>query len=116
MRKFIQIIPITVLGGTLTKEVDFTFQANGQPTHCAVYGIDKTNDVLTRASIKDGAGVEIVPMHNINNFRDREADYLAGKMPLDMKGSNRGTFSILLKATDIADRKYELVLIMETEN
>ena len=116
MRKFIQIVKLNIPSGEVTRDIDVTFQSGGYPTHCAVFGINKITDVLTKAAIKDGAGVEIVPMHNINNFRDREAGYAEGKMPIDMKGSNRANFSVLLDGTETTQRNYDLVFLMETEN
>lgn len=116
MRTLEHIIPLTVLNGETSATVDVKLP-QGQITHVACFFRDYSaiQDGFVRASIKDVTGLEISKMQSIENYRDREAGYLAGKKPLEIEGGNVFTFTVQATQAFTADFLAELVFIYKSE-
>ena len=64
-----------------------------------VYGEDDSNgnSSVVRLSLKDSTGADICKLQNIKNYRSREAAYLVGCKPLDIKGGQIVTAEVVAK-------------------
>jgi hypothetical protein len=113
-----EVISVTVASGTSSVTSVPSFLPGGKITHVAAFFRDYAaiNTGLVRASIKDVNGNEVSQMQSIENYRDREAGYLAGKKPLPMNGGNNFTVTIQATANFSAAFNVDFVFVYEDDN
>lgn len=68
---------------------------------------------VVRVSIKDSSGQDICPMQNIENYRSREAGYIAGAKPLDIQGGQAVTIELIADENFAAATTFDFIFIYE---
>lgn len=78
------------------------------------YPADKTVRAgVVRVAIKDSSGADICPMQNVENYRSREAGYIAGSKPLDIQGGQAVTIELIADADFATATSYDFIFIYE---
>jgi hypothetical protein len=114
MKSFIQVIQLKVLAGSSSAQETIKLP-DGNVKFLAMFykDVDAANTGFVRASITDSVGEEVVQMHSIKNYRDREADYHEGKMPVRFKGGSMYTVKIQATANFTTDFPVEVVFVYD---
>lgn len=110
------IVALTVLSGSQSNNVS-VFLPTGKISHVAAFFRDYSgiNAGFVRASIKDVNGSEVSQMQSIDNYRDREAGYHAGKKPLPVDGGNNYTVTVQATEAFTGDFLVEFVFVYEED-
>ena len=108
-------VNIDVLTGTKSKTQSFTPPA-GLVIGCAIFKVGGANPGFVSAKITDDSNVDISPLSHIDNYRDREAGYRAGKKPLYFETGGK-TYNVTITSNEdfTSDMKAQLVLVYESD-
>ena len=93
------------------------FTARFQPqagfiTHCAIfYPSTIPNPGAVTAKITNDQGEDYAPMQDIRNYRDREAGYFEGKMPLFIEATGQ-TFVLEIAAASAFTAACPITLVL----
>lgn len=109
-------VNIDILTGDSAKTVSFTPPA-GLLTGCCIFPVGGANAGFVSAKLTDDSNQDISPLTHIDNYRDREAGYYAGKKPL-YYDTNGKTLQVTITATEnfTTDLKAQLVLVYENDH
>jgi hypothetical protein len=111
MDKVIDVINITAVNdtfGVTEKQV----LADGKIIGMSIYHGNLNNVGIVQARLECN-GTEIIPMHHIDDFRNRETSFDKGYIPLDLDGGK--TYSVQIYSEDkfTADTKLQAVFYYE---
>lgn len=98
-RTFVQDFKVSAGGKLETFPISPT--QNGRIIAVAIYKKNGENTGIVRASITDGSGEEVAPLCHIDNYRDREAAFIEGKMPVDFEVGGSKELYLNIKATEV---------------
>ncbi|RDI07048.1 hypothetical protein [Flavobacterium sp. AG291] len=109
-------VNVEIPAGTSGKTVTFTPPA-GVVIGCAIFKVGGENSGFVSAKITTDSNEDVSPLTHIDNYRDREAGYIAGKKPLllDTQGKSY-MVTITSNANFDTDLKAQLVLVYENDN
>jgi len=96
-KKLVHVENLTVANGASGNTVRFTPEA-GLITHVAIFYPTIPNPGIVSAKITNDQGEDYAPMQDIRNYRDREAGFYEGKMPVYVEAKGQ-TFVLTLAAT-----------------
>lgn len=118
MKTIEQVIPITVLNATFGGNVSMALPPGKIIRVAAFFRSDYSaiNTGFVRASIKDFTGLEVSQMQSIDNYRDREADYLNGKKPLPIDGGSMVTVTVQATKAFTDEFLVDFVFVYEDQN
>jgi hypothetical protein len=115
MKSLVQVLALTVLAGTNSVEKSIKLpEGNIKFVSMFYKDVDAANTGFVRASIVDTNGEEIVQMHSIKNYRDREAGYHEGKMPIRGIGGNY--YTVKIQATAPFSNNFDVETVFTYEN
>lgn len=112
MKRLINIISLTAEIGTSTVSASQSLDS-GKIIGVSIYKNGVNNPGFVRAAIKDNSGTDVVPLHHIDDFRNRETAYGQGYMPLQMEGGKKVTVDIQASANFSANTDFEAVFYYE---
>lgn len=109
-------VNIDIPSGTSGKTVNFT-PPPGLVIGCAIFKTGGDNAGFVSVKITTDSNEDISPLTHIDNYRDREAGYAAGKKPLllDTEGKSY-MVTITSDQNFTTDLKAQLVLVYENDN
>ncbi|ALM50315.1 hypothetical protein AMR72_16340 [Flavobacterium psychrophilum] len=115
MKQLEYSVNIDIPSGTNGKTVTFT-PPPGLIIGCAIFKVGGTNAGFVSAKITDDANQDISPLTHIDNYRDREAGYLAGKKPLLFDTGGK-TYMVTITSDQpfTSAMKAQLVLVYEND-
>lgn len=115
MKQLEYAVNIIVPTGEYSKTVQFT-PYTGLVIACAIFTNDGDNAGFVSAKITDDANQDISPLTHIDNYRDREASYIAGKKPLRLDtGGKAYQVTITSDKPFTTDLRAQLVLVYEND-
>lgn len=115
MKKPINVIALTASNGTKTVAVTETMD-DGNIIGFSIFTPDNMNNPgLVQASLECN-GSEILPLHHIKNYRNRETAYHNGYIPINEQGGKRYTVNIVSDVNFTADTKFQAVFYYDLDN
>lgn len=107
------VLILRVPAGTRTADARKQLRT-GTIVGVVAYPADKTaRTSVVRAAIKDSSGQDICPMQNVENYRSREAGYIAGAKPLDIQGGQAVTIELIADENFATPTSYDFIFIYE---
>lgn len=114
MRKPVNVIPIIVANGANGRLESETLD-DGKIIGMSIFWNDLNNTGFVQASL-DCNGAEILPLHPIENFRNRETEYKKGFIPLNEDGGKKYTVNIVSDQAFSAETSFGAVFYYDLEN
>jgi len=114
-KKLTETVNLSIASGTASGSFRFTPQS-GLIVACTIFTNGVVSPGFTTAKISNDSGEVISEAQDIRNYRDREAGYLEGKMPLFLEAKGQ-TFilDVMATANFPADFKCQLILIYQAD-
>lgn len=109
--------PLSIQANASGGAVRFTPEA-GRVFGCSIYHNNEAGTInpgTVRAKITYDDGSEVVPMVNIKHFRNRDASYFEGFVPLNLDTQNR-TFVLTVEASEVFTDVFTADLVLAYEN
>lgn len=115
MKQLEYAVNVNIPAGSQADTVSFT-PPPGLVIGCCIFKIGGENDGFVSAKITDDSGQDLSPLTHIDNYRDREAAYQAGKKPLYFSTGGK-TYLVTITSDQpfTTPLKAQLVLVYEND-
>lgn len=111
MKKPINIISLSIDNGG-TSDTQKSVVDDGKIIGFCIYKTGVNNPGLVQAGL-DQNGNEVIPLHTIDNFRNRDTRYPDGYIPVNLDGGVSYTVKIVAEEAFTADTKFQAVFFYD---
>lgn len=111
-----EVVTLDIESGNSTGKVRFELPA-GEIIRCAIFAKSAAeNPSMVRASIKTIGGEDICRLQCIENYRDREGDYIEGKKPISIEGGKSYVYEIIADTEFTEKYLTDLIIVYKDQN